>query len=470
MTRQGSKRAAAVLVLLAACQHVPPAPISAERGADAFEARSLEDPRLRGFLEDGLGRPLPEWPLRRWNLDALTLAALFHQPSLDVARAQWQVARGGIETASARPNPTLTLTPERSMNPGNAVSPWLAAVQLDFPIETAGKRGHRIARAQSLEASARRGLVVEAWRVRRALRDALVELAAARERSEGLAAQTSAERELARLLEERLQAGVASEADAAPIRLALLRSETERGAAERQRLAALARVAAAIGVPVRALADVEIDFSLGAGADPLAGSSESDARRRALLGRADVLAALDAYAASEAALRLELARQYPDLHLGPGYQFDQGQNKWGLGLSIELPVMNQNQGPIAEAAAARTESAARFAALQAQVVAELEQALAQRRGAQDQVEHLEALSAEQERQLARARSALALGAIDRPAEVTAELELRRAQLALVDARQALAQSLAALEAALQGPLVAPEALERSDRLAAEAAP
>jgi outer membrane protein TolC len=35
-----------------------------------------------------------------------------------------------------------------------------------------------------------------------------------------------------------------------------------------------------------------------------------------------VLAALADYAASEAALRLEIAKQYPDIHLNPGYQLD----------------------------------------------------------------------------------------------------------------------------------------------------
>jgi outer membrane protein TolC len=441
------------LGLLAACQHVPPAPISAEGGAAAFDARSLDAPALRDFIEDGLGRPPSEWPLRRWNLDALTLAALFHHPSLDVARAQWQAARGAIETASARPNPTLTLTPERSFHATDAVSPWLATVQLDFPIETAGKRGHRIARAESLEAAARRGLLVEAWRVRRALRDALVELAAARERSEALAAQTIGERELVELLRQRLEAGGASQAEVAPLRLALLRSEAELGDAERRRLAAWAQVSAAIGVPVRALEGVEIDFSLGVGADPLGGDSESDARRRALLGRADVLAALDVYAASEAALRLELARQYPDLHLGPGYQFDQGQNKWGLGISLELPVMNRNQGPIAEAAAARTEADARFTALQAQVVAEIEQALAQRRA-----RTVEPRGSHREQTVSSARPFSAgAGAIDRPAEVAAELELQRASMPSMP--PGLGSRWRPWKR-VAGPLVAPELLER----------
>ena len=58
------------------------------------------------------------------------------------------------------------------------------------------------------------------------------------------------------------------------------------------------------------------------------------------------------YQASQSALQLEIARQYPDVQLGPGYEFDQGDNKWMLGLGVTLPVFNQNQGAIAAAGGA----------------------------------------------------------------------------------------------------------------------
>lgn len=472
MTGGGLRRAVGALALaaLAACQQVPPAPISAEDNAAVLGARSLSDPALREFIENARGRAFAVWPLPRWDLETLTLAALFHQSSLAVARAQWALARGGIESARARPNPTLTVTPEQSLNPGSAASAWLASVQIDWPIETAGKRGYRIAQARALAEGARRGLGVEAWRVRRALREALTELAAANERGAGLAAQVSIERELDALFEQRWRAGAASQSEVAPMRLALLRTQTQIGEVERRKLTALVQVAAAIGVPTDALAGVDLASPLGEGTDPLAEVSEAEARRRALLERADVLAALDTYAAREAALRLELARQIPDLHLGPGYQFDQGQNKWGLGLWLELPLMNRNEGPIAEATAARSEAAARFSALQSQVIAALEQALAERRSAREQLARVGALAALQAGQAERARTALALGAIDRPAQLAAEIELAGGRLALVDARQALDQAYTALEAALQGPLVAPESLESSGRFAAQGLP
>ena len=123
------------------CQHVPPRPLSPEEAGRVFLSRSLDEAELRSFLEAALGEPLPEWPLRRWSLDTLTLAALYFQPE-PRRRSGAGAARRAPRSASAgaRPNPTLSVAPEFSTNPEAGVSPWLAAIHLDWPIETAGKR------------------------------------------------------------------------------------------------------------------------------------------------------------------------------------------------------------------------------------------------------------------------------------------------------------------------------------------
>jgi outer membrane protein TolC len=90
-----------------------------------------------------LHRDLTNWPAASWDFDMLTLAAFYYHPDLAVARAQWNVAQAGIQTAGGRPNPTLSLVPgyDTTHNPG--LSPWFPAVSFDVPIETAGKRGGR---------------------------------------------------------------------------------------------------------------------------------------------------------------------------------------------------------------------------------------------------------------------------------------------------------------------------------------
>jgi outer membrane protein TolC len=442
-------------VTMPACQHVPPRPLSAERTAAALDARSLDDPRLARFLAAALGQPPPEWPLHTWDLTRLTLAALYFQPSLEVVRAHAALAGAAVETAGALPNPTLSFTPEYSVNPMGAVSPWVTTVHLDWMIETAGKRGWRIDRATADSEAARASITTEAWRVRRDLATALVTLAAARRQAAALADEVALDARLVDLVEARLRAGAASAPDAAPMRFALLQAITEHAAAAAQIEQAETKVAAAIGVPARALAGVD----LPAGPDDADTRTLLDlapdlARRRALLERADVHQAVASYAAAEAALGLELARQYPDIHLGPGYQFDQGQNKWSVGLSVDLPLLNHNEGPIAEAVAARDEAAARLIATQATVLAEIEHALARRAGERTRGERLRAVVADRDANLARARSALTAGALDRASVVAAEVERSQAARAAIDADAALTQALVDLEAAVAGPMTA----------------
>ena len=452
------KRTLAALLVVAglttsACQHVPPHPLSVERTAAALDARSLDDPGLARFLATALGQAPPEWPLHVWDLTRLTLAALYFQPSLAVVRTHAALAGAAVETAGALPNPTLSITPEYSVNPMGAVSPWVTAVHLDWMIETAGKRGWRIDRATADAEAARAAITTEAWRVRRELSTALVALAAARRQAAALADEVALDTRLVDLAEARLRAGAASAPDAAPLRFALLQATTDHAAAAAQIEQTETKVAAAIGVPARALA----------GADLPVGPDDADtrtlldlapdlARRRALLERADVHQAVASYAAAEAALGLELARQYPDIHLGPGYQFDQGQNKWSVGLSVDLPLLNRNEGPIAEAVAAREEAAARLVATQATVIAEIEHALARRTGERTRGERLRAVVVDRDANLARARSALAAGALDRASVVAAEVERSQAARAAIDADAALAQALVDLEAAVAGPM------------------
>jgi outer membrane protein TolC len=442
-----------LLAVGAGCHRIAPRPLAPEASAAALEARRLDDPGLRAFLASVPNGAPEDWPLRQWDLDRLTLAALYFHPTLDVARAHAAAVGAGKETAAMRPNPTLGVSPQLSTNPMGAVSPWLTMVSIDWQIETAGKRGDRIARAEADAAAAREAATTAAWSVRHELASAVIGLAALDRQDEWLAAEVAGDSRLVALLADRLREGAASASDLAPVRLALLQAESERADLRARRGEAAARVAAAIGVPAAALDGVVLPSGLDpAQAEPLERVAEPAARRRAMLERADVRQALAEYAASEAALKLELARQYPDVRLGPTYQFDQGQNEWGVALTVDLPLLNRNEGPIAEAAAARDEVAARFLATQAGALAEVEQVLARRDGALERRQTVRDLVRDRRHNLERTRKALALGAADRVAELGAHIERLRAERAAVDGDSAVAQACVDLESALQGPL------------------
>jgi outer membrane protein TolC len=358
---------------IAGCAHYVPRPLIPEHTAVALESRSLSDPGLRAFIERSLGRALVDWPLKSWNLELLTLVAFYYSPELDVARAQRGVADAAVVTAGTRPNPSLNVTPEYATHVASGVSPWLPSIALDVPVETAGKRRHRVTQAQQLSESARWRVVTTAWDVRRQLTGALLDYSVARNRESLLNRQLDLQQEIVQLQNGELAAGAVAASDVTVARMQLAKMRLDLQATRAQAADSRSQIAQALGVPLRTLDGASLMFEFDAADAPALTSEE--ARRGALQSRSDVMGALAEYEATQAALRLEIAKQYPDIHLGPGYQFDQGQNDWLIGLAVELPVFNRNEGPIAEAAARRTEAAARFIALQARIIHEIDAAI-----------------------------------------------------------------------------------------------
>jgi len=437
--------------LATGCVRFEPRPLAPAMTAAAFEARTLDDPALRTFLESNLARPLPDWPPVRWDFETLTLAAFYFHPSLDVARAQWRVAQGGMKTAGGRPNPTLSAIPAYNFNAASGVSPWLPGLNCDWPIETMGKRGYRQARSGHLTEAARWNIFTTAWQVRSNLRTALAEFHFASQRADGLAQQVDAQKVLARLLEERLAAGAVSATEATVYHLALNKASFELAEARRQTALARSHVAEALGLTAPALASVPLPPLPAPDDAPRLDLSSATLRQAALCGRADILSALAEYDATQSALQLELARQYPDLHLGNGYQWDQGESKWSLALTAELPLLNQNRGPIAEAEARRAEAAARLLALQARVITGVDAARLNHALVLAQQTQARALVQIQEQRQHAITMAQQAGGADLLEVESARLEGLTGRLVLLEVEQRLQQAAAQLEDALQRP-------------------
>jgi outer membrane protein, heavy metal efflux system len=439
----------------AGCAHYQARPIAPEKVATDFSSRTMTDDGLRAFAERNLGQSFSVWPLPAWNLTNLTLAAFYFHPDLDVARAKWATATAGKKTAGERPNPTLSVAPAYNMTTLSP-SPWLVTATLDIPIETAGKRGYRLAQASQLSEVARLNIATVAMQVRSRVRNSLLGIYSARASEALLKEQQSLQDENVRLLEKQREAGAISAFELTQARLAADAGRLAVRDAERQSAEAQAQLADAVGVPLAALADLQFSFAeLNDLPDEVPPAA---ARRQALLNRCDILGALAEYKASQAALQLEIAKQYPDVHLNPGYEFDQGDNKWSPGFSLTLPVLNQNQGPIAEAEARRAEAAASFNALQAHVIVDIERAVEIYRLALQKKTDTELLRAGLQKQEKAAQALLEAGEISRSELTALRLQLSASSLARLDAVTKSQQALAQLEDALQSPLGLPATL------------
>ncbi len=89
-------------VIQSGCARFEPQPLSPAQSAKHFNARALDDPGLKQFIEQNLRRPLEAWPLQSWDSPKLTLVAWRFHPSLEVGRAQWRVADARVLTAGGR--------------------------------------------------------------------------------------------------------------------------------------------------------------------------------------------------------------------------------------------------------------------------------------------------------------------------------------------------------------------------------
>lgn len=429
-----------------AARRYQPAPIIPTETASTLETRSLGDSGLHTFEEKNLGHAVTPWPATTWDLATLSLAALYFNPSLEAARARVSEAQAAVVTAGARPNPSLGVAP-------GIPSPYLFNLDFAVPIETAGKRGHRIQAARSLDQAARFDLADSAWKIRSGVRLALLNYLLACRSLDLLHSEEQIRGDQVNILEQRFLVGEIPRPEVDLARIELSKTHLAINSAEGQVGEAKASLAASIGVPVADLQGLECrwpDLDSPPSAESL---SPEDIRRDAILNRLDVRRSLAQYAAAEADLQLEISKQYPDLQIGPGYTYEERNSFFVIGLSTTLPLFNRNQGPIAEAEARRKEAAASFLEKQAQVIAGGERTLARYTAAlKELAEADQFLRKLQDTQLRMTQQAVRLGEEDRLSLNGVQIQSSVLARARLDALARAQSALGELEDAVQRPL------------------
>jgi outer membrane protein, heavy metal efflux system len=433
--------------VLPGCAHYQAQPLDPAASARDLQTRSLNDPGLLHFVSVSLHRTVP--PIR-WDLAALTAAAAYERPDARIAIGRIQAAEAGERTAAEWANPVLSLSTSyytALFEP----SPWAVGPSISQLIETAGKRSAAIAEARERTHSARQQLALAGWQFRSQVRSALIDLWVARKRLALARAYNAAAHRVTMLTSERYDVGAVSAAALNVQRMTDTQAALSLTAAERQENLAAAGLATAVGVPVAAIESARIDLSE---MDRLAPVTDLDGLRlSALTQRPEVLDALARYEAAEASLRLEVARQYPDLSIGPGYQYNQGQHQFSLGISLPLPILNQNQGPIATARAARQVAAADFDKVQTAVLGEVETAVTDWHASHEEAQRTQRFLRLADETVRSERIAFQAGQIGRLQLAGAELVLAQSQLGALAASADERTALGHLEDAFHHPFI-----------------
>ena len=426
-----------------------PAPIAPPALAASLESRSLDDPGLSAWMSHAAGFRPPAWPMTVWDLNTLTLAAYYFNADMDVARANVAVADAAIKTAAMKPNPSVGADAgyETAFE-----SPFLLGFDFSLPIETAGKRGYRIAEAEHLSAASRIQVAETAWTVRSRVRQALVDLLFAQKIAAALRRQESLQSKYADLLEARFRAGEIPLPEVTAARIDLTTIRQALRTAEGQIATAHAALAAAIGIPLSGLADKTMNWAKVDEPPAPASLPAPNIRATAVENRLDVQRALAQYEAAQSGLQLEVARQYPDIDLGPGYAYEEGVHLISLKLGTVLPLRNRNEGPIAEAEAQRKAAGAQLLAIQSAVIAESDKALAQYDAAYAVFEEAQHSTQQAEQQRQTANQFLKAGEADQLVAVSADIQAAVAERARLEALHLAQLALGSLEDALKRPI------------------
>jgi cobalt-zinc-cadmium efflux system outer membrane protein len=274
----------------------------------------------------------------------------------DTLAARLQIAQAEAERLAARlyANPTLSVDTDdfplgHTTPPGLSVGQTLGATaRIDQPLVLWGKRRLRIENAEAGIAGAKQ----QERDTRRQLRSAVKDAFYGALHDERLLAFTSANREryekIVALNQRRFHSGDISEVEFRKVELENLKRLTEeedarRTLAERHQL--LGRLIGG-GQPVQAAGSLTA---------PDVDVNDAQALDQAMDNRPDLVALQHARDQAQLALTLARRERYPDVTIGVDYTHSQfvisgdNRNSMGLGFSVPLPLLNQNQGDIAKA-------------------------------------------------------------------------------------------------------------------------
>jgi outer membrane protein TolC len=420
-----------LLLLLGACARPPKAELDARRTLDALQQAKPEIPS--GDLAG-----------------ALTTLAWADHPDLDLAKAELSAAKAGIHTAKAIPNPSFGFSATKAEG---VPQPWTLTYGLTFPIELGGKRRLRVKQARLQVEAAQLAVADTAWRLRMGTRAALVDWQQAREVSSAADREAALRADLLKLQDQRYALGQIGAPEHATAALESRRAEAARLVAQSDLRRAASAVALAAGVPLLSL-QARLD------AEPPPDLALPDAlpprETEALIHRLDVRRVLLAWDQNETVLDQELAQRVPNLNIGPGYSFDQGVKKWSLGLTVDLPLFDRRQGPIAEAVARRGALEAQLRQVEVRALSEAALGGTRYASARERLQAQTEAMKQQEARFDTAKRAFDLGGTDRGDLLAAELEALQGRVFAVDAWAEAQRARLALEDAFQKPLDATE--------------
>jgi CRISPR system Cascade subunit CasA len=440
---------------LAGCATYEPKLLAPAQIARTYQSRSLD--AVATAAEVKRLAPSSQWSGDSWDQLSLFAAALRSSPAVAEARAHVASLDAAALAADVGPPMLLTLTAEYAGQASES-SPWLYGVTSDIPLDLGARKSTRIDTARFAAMAGRYDYAEAVWTSRMAIRRGLAEqILTTREIEIGQKLAEVRARQVA-ALERRVEGGEAIRSDLERVRADAAGDARRVVDAQARRVAAQIALAEAVGVAPASVRGASLSWD-GFDAATAAATDVTEVRDTALLARADVLSAVAAYDLAETDLRGEVAKQWPELHIGPGYTWERGLVKLPFTVGLALPTFDLNRGAIAAAEARRAEAGIHLEAVIGRAQAAIDGALIEQEAARAGLARVRDVDIQTAKRVAaQADQELANGAIDRVDWAAAQAGLYLSELAGIDALRRVHSADAALEDALRRPLEGPELL------------
>jgi len=396
-------------------------------------------------------------PLKEWGLNELTLCALYYNPKLDVAKAQLAFANAVMNSAGQGQTPTLGGHVAHSNLANGDKNPWAFGLNVEIPIETGNKRQIKIEEAQHLAEAARIDVADVAWQLHSQIAKDLLRYHENIALQKQLTNELSNQDELVKILEKRVQLGALSKTELDAAKLVQQKTHFSLDSEQAKSTEIRAALASDVGLTSEkfnefTLKPLNVDASIAQQAALLSPPDTKNLQEKALLNRLDIRRSLEKYAAAEAKIKLEVAKQIPDISLNPGFAFEFGDSIWSLGFTSLLNLLNKNQTLIAEAAQLREIEGAQFEELQAKIIGNLSQSLAVYQASLQNIKQLQLQQATQLQYSQKLQHQFDAGLIDRLELTQNGLNTVLLEQQLLNARFNNLNAALAIEDVMQHPL------------------
>ncbi len=291
------------------------------------------------------GQPADDALIPMTLQEALRRAAAAH-PGLAAASFGVVAAEARARQAAARPNPELGIEIENLSGDLNGAREVEASLRLAKRFELGGKRGARVAVAGEERSLAESDLETARHDLAREVRGDFVRGLAAQRELELARETLSIAQEVAASAQKKVEAGALPAVEAMRARVAISTAQIAWERARDESRLALERLALHWGggpVPD------QVEGSL----DSLRAVPIADTLISRLADNPDLARFLANDRMRRARLRLERSRGNPDVELSGGLRRleAEDQETFLLGLSVELPILDRNQGEVRAAAA-----------------------------------------------------------------------------------------------------------------------